>query len=73
LPKPVHIDALFAQIARHLGVEWIRAASPGGEAEKGAAGGQGAAGVAPPAEVGARLLEMAQKGSVRDYCRSCSG
>jgi predicted ATPase/signal transduction histidine kinase/ActR/RegA family two-component response regulator len=65
LPKPVHIDALFEQIARHLGVEWIRAASPGGEAEKGAAAGQGAAGVAPPAEVRARLLEMAQKGSVR--------
>jgi CheY-like chemotaxis protein len=65
LPKPVRIDALFAQIARHLGVEWIRAESQGGEAEKEASAGQAAACVAPPAEDRARLLEMAQRGSVR--------
>ena len=67
LPKPVHIDALLAQVARHLGVEWIRAASAsqGAEAEEGAAAGQGTGVVAPPAEDRARLLEMAQNGSVR--------
>jgi CheY-like chemotaxis protein len=66
LPKPVHIDALLAQIARYLGIEWIRAASPGGAVAEGVTAVQEAGPVVPPsAEDRARLLEMAQKGSVR--------
>jgi signal transduction histidine kinase/DNA-binding NarL/FixJ family response regulator len=58
LPKPVDIDAALAMIARHLGIDWIRA--------EGVTAGQGAGPVVPPsAEERARLLDMAQKGSVR--------
>ena len=66
LPKPVRMDALLAQIARHLGVEWIRGASQGGAVDEGVGAGQAVEPVVPPsAEERARLLEMAQKGSVR--------
>ena len=66
LPKPVQIDALLAQIARHLGLEWIRAASRGGAVEEGVTAGEEVGPVVPPAaEERARLLAMVQKGSVR--------
>jgi CheY-like chemotaxis protein/anti-sigma regulatory factor (Ser/Thr protein kinase) len=66
LPKPVHMDALLAQIARYLGVEWIRGPSQGGAVDERGTAGQAAGPLVPPsAEERARLLAMAQKGSVR--------
>ena len=66
LPKPVHLGALLAQIARYLGIEWIRAASSGGAVDGGVTAGQEAGPVMlPSVQERARLLEMAQKGSVR--------
>jgi signal transduction histidine kinase/CheY-like chemotaxis protein len=66
LPKPVQVDALLAHISRSLDIEWIRGASRGGASDEGGTASSGVESVRPPSEEDrARLLEMAQKGSVR--------
>jgi signal transduction histidine kinase/CheY-like chemotaxis protein len=64
LPKPVQVDVLLEQISRHLGVEWIRGPSRLGVADDASTAALGPM-VPPPEEARARLLELAQKGSVR--------
>jgi len=63
LPKPVQVEALLAMIGHYLEIEWIRGSNPGGAAnEEAVSQGDFAE---PPSEDRARLLDLAQKGSVR--------
>ena len=59
LPKPVRLSALFAVVARRLGLAWIRAPRVVAEAIE-----EPAPRVAPPPEVLARLSDLAERGRI---------
>ena len=59
LPKPVRLSALFAMVARRLGLAWIRAPRVVAEAVE-----EPAPRVAPPPEVLARLSDLAERGRI---------
>jgi hypothetical protein len=66
MPKPVQVEALLAQMERHLGLEWIRGTSQAGAVEQGVGAAQTAGPVVPPSvDERTRLLELAEQGSVR--------
>ncbi|HEU4538397.1 MAG TPA: response regulator, partial [Polyangiaceae bacterium] len=70
LPKPVHVGALLRALQRHLGLSWVhQGAPPEGPAAAPPSGAAGAPPTPPPAPEVALLVDLAQRGRVRNLLK----